>query len=52
MHLILKFKAEWLALLLRIRKVPGLDLDPETRYHDRVFRGFRQSLQAKAGIAL
>jgi hypothetical protein len=28
---------EWLALLLRIREVPGSNLGPETGYPDRFF---------------
>jgi hypothetical protein len=40
---------EWFTLL-RIREVPGSDLDPETDYPDWGFCGFPRSLQANAGI--
>jgi hypothetical protein len=43
---------EWLALLLRIREVPGSNLSPVTGYPDLGFCGFPQSLQANAGIDL
>jgi hypothetical protein len=41
------FRTSWLNLL-RVRVVPGSNLGPETDYP--VFRGFPQSIQAKAGI--
>jgi hypothetical protein len=41
--------AERLALLFRIREVPGSNHGPETVYPE-CFRGFPQSLYADAGI--
>jgi hypothetical protein len=41
---------EWLTHLLRIRKVPGSNLGPETRYPIDGFRGFPQLLYENAGI--
>jgi hypothetical protein len=41
--------AEWLALLLHIREVLGLNLRLDTSYPE-VFHGSLQSLQADAGI--
>jgi hypothetical protein len=41
-----KVVVEWLALLTRIREVPGSNLSPEIGYPDWGFRGFPQSLQA------
>jgi hypothetical protein len=32
--------AEWSALLLRVRKIPDSNLDPEPRYPDRFFVSF------------
>jgi hypothetical protein len=40
---------EWLALLLRIREVPGSNLGQDTSCPEFV-RGFPQSLQPNAGI--
>jgi hypothetical protein len=40
---------EWLALLLRIRKVPGSNLFPKTGYSD-IFCGFLQCFQTNDGI--
>jgi hypothetical protein len=37
--------AEWLALLLRIREVPGSNLGPETGCSDRCFVVFLKSLE-------
>jgi hypothetical protein len=31
---------QWLTILLRIREVPGSDLEPGTGYHDRDFMVF------------
>jgi hypothetical protein len=42
---------EWLTLMLRIQKIPGSNLSPETGYSDEL-RGFPQPLQANAGILL
>jgi hypothetical protein len=44
--------AQWWALLLHIREVPGPNVDPETGCSERSSRGFTQSLQANAGIVL
>jgi hypothetical protein len=41
---------EWLTLLLRIREVPGSNLDLETGYPHCDFRGFPQFLQANVRI--
>jgi hypothetical protein len=41
---------EWLTPFLRIREVPGSNIGPAIGYPDLGFRGFRQSLQANAGI--
>jgi hypothetical protein len=41
---------ERLTLMLRIRRVPGLNLGPDTGYADRGLRSFPQFLQANGGI--
>jgi hypothetical protein len=41
---------EWLTILLHDLEVLGLNLDSDTGYPERVFRGFSQSLQANSGI--
>jgi hypothetical protein len=43
-----KVAVEWLALLLRIREIPGSNLGPMTRYPEEVYSAFHQPLQINA----